>query len=424
MKTAAPHGFDSHASTHHSAWQALVGVALAIALALGSLSAAGCSKLDGGVGLVDAPTSEIAQVEAGQAASDGPEAQGTRGDAASSTGGASGATGSDPNGSAADSGATASGDIPSAATVSAEEFLARVPAYTGSVYTVLNDNVPSFTADDATTDAFERYAPLDWLGRCGSAFACLGTELVPTEERESISEVRPSGWHSSRYDFVDGESLYNRSHLIAFQLAGENANERNLITGTRHLNTDGMRPFEEMVGDYIRQTNNHVLYRVTPVFASNELVARGVQMEALSMEDGGAGISLNVYIYNVQPGVVIDYATGDNWEADENEAALLSTGEPGATAAKGANAGNMDANDAPAGSNNQSRGGTGDGDATNTGDASAEARDYVLNTSSRKFHDPSCDAVETINAANRTDVHGSRDELIAQGYAPCGSCNP
>lgn len=359
------------------AWRAVTGVMLAVVLVLGSLGATGCSvpgnSADAGAGGTSAGISGSASSGSGQAGGTESSGSGT--------------------------GSMASGDIPSAATVSAEEFLARVPAYTGSVYTVLNDNEPSFTADDATTDAFEQYAPLDRLGRCGSAYACLGTELMPTEERESISEVHPTGWHSSRYDFVDGESLYNRSHLIAFQLAGENANERNLITGTRHLNADGMRPFEEMVGDYIRQTHNHVLYRVTPVFVGNELVARGVQMEARSMEDGGAGISLNVYIYNVQPGVGIDYATGDNWELDESEVAPLSAGESDSPAVEGAGA-------------------------TGASDAPAEPRDYVLNTSSRKFHDPSCDAVETISAANRTDVHESRDELIAQGYAPCGSCNP
>ena len=399
------------------AWRALVGVALAVALTFGSLGAAGCDAAtqDIKAGVANALGAMADQLGNGGAAKPDGDTTGTpnagpSGTKASGSNPGSGASAANPN------------DVPSASAVSPEEFLARIPAYTGSVYTVLNDNEPSFTADDATTDAFESYSPLDWLGRCGTAYACLGTELMPTEERESISEIRPTGWHSSRYDFVDGESLYNRSHLIAFQLAGENANEHNLITGTRHLNADGMRPFEEMVGDYIRQTRNHVLYRVTPVFVGDELVARGVQMEARSMEDGGAGISLNVYIYNVQPGVEIDYATGDNWKADESEVAPLDAGEPDASAA--GSAGGADARGNQAGNNQAGTNATGEDPAAGSSGAPAEARNYVLNTSSRKFHDPSCDAVETISPGNRADVHESRDDLIAQGFAPCGSCNP
>ena len=194
--------------------------------------------------------------------------------------------------------------------------LAEVPPYDGEPYVVLNGNVPEFEEEDFTTQSFEHYAPLDLLGRCGQAFANIGWDLMPTGERESIWEVRPSGWKKSRYDFVDGESLYNRCHLIAHQLTAENANERNLITGTRYLNTEGMLPFEELVGDYIRDTGNHVLYRVTPVFEGRDLVAQGVQMEAQSVEDGGEDICFNVYCYNVQPGVEIDYATGANWEVN------------------------------------------------------------------------------------------------------------
>lgn len=199
-------------------------------------------------------------------------------------------------------------------------LLEEIPAYSGSTYVEINGNVPDFTEADLTTEAFEIYSELDELGRCGPACANICRELMPTEKREDIHMVKPTGWHSSRYDSVDGKSLYNRSHLIAFQLAGENANEKNLITGTRYMNAEGMIPFENLVADYVKETGNHVLYRVTPVFQGTELVARGVQMEALSVEDNGVGVSYNVYLYNVQPGIRIDYATGDNW-AEEQEAA-------------------------------------------------------------------------------------------------------
>lgn len=197
-------------------------------------------------------------------------------------------------------------DIPHA------DDLASLPEYSGSPYVVVNDNVPYFEDDELTTKHFETYSSLDLLGRCGPAYACLARELMPEEERESISEVRPSGWHSAKYDFIDQKFLYNRCHLIGFQLAGENANERNLITGTRYLNVEGMLPFENQVASYIRRTGNHVLYRVTPVFEGGNLLASGVLMEAQSVEDNGYGILFNVYIYNVQPGLEIDYATGES----------------------------------------------------------------------------------------------------------------
>ena len=192
-----------------------------------------------------------------------------------------------------------------------------LPAYSGEFYVVINDNQPDFAEEDKTTTAFEYYSELDALGRCGVAYANLGQELMPTEKRESISSVKPSGWVQGTYDFVDGHSLYNRCHLIGFQLAGENANELNLITGTRSMNTKGMLPFENMVADYIDETDNHVLYRVTPVYDGTDLVAQGVQMEAWSVEDEGDGICFNVFCYNVEPGVEIDYATGENWLAED-----------------------------------------------------------------------------------------------------------
>lgn len=194
--------------------------------------------------------------------------------------------------------------------VSVEE----VPAFTDSPFVIINDNVPLFAQEDLTAQAYEYYSGLDFLERCGYAMACLGPELMPTEDRQSISHIKPTGWVQAKYGFVDGQSLYNRCHLIGFQLAGENANERNLITGTRYMNTEGMLPFENMVADYVKETDNHVLYRVTPIFEGSNLVANGVQMEAWSVEDEGEGICFHVYVYNVQPGVIIDYATGESWE--------------------------------------------------------------------------------------------------------------
>ena len=191
--------------------------------------------------------------------------------------------------------------------------LQEVPAFSGEPYVVIGDGLPLFDQEDITAVSYEFYSELDSLGRCGYTMACIGKDLMPTDDRESISQVKPTGWKQKQYDFVDGKSLYNRCHLIGFQLTGENANERNLITGTRYMNVDGMLPFENMVADYIWETGNHVLYRVTPIFQGDELVARGVQMEAYSVEDSGEGICFHVYVYNNQPGVTIDYATGHNW---------------------------------------------------------------------------------------------------------------
>ena len=193
----------------------------------------------------------------------------------------------------------------------------NIPAYSGNDYIVLNNNIPNFSDSDLTTTSFEEYSPLDSLGRCGVAYANIGTDLMPTEERESISSVKPSGWQSIKYDIVEGKYLYNRSHLIGFQLTAENANKNNLITGTRYFNATLMLPYENMVADYVKETNNHVLYRVTPVFEGNNLVATGVQMEAKSVEDNGEGIEFNVFVYNVQPGITIDYATGASALASE-----------------------------------------------------------------------------------------------------------
>lgn len=191
-----------------------------------------------------------------------------------------------------------------------------IPEYEGVPYITINGNLPSFTEEELASDTFEYYGALDKFGRCTQAFALVGEETMPTAKRENISSVRPTGWHTDRYSFVDGEALYNRCHLLGFKLTGENANDRNLITGTRYMNVQGMLPFEDEIANYIYRTGNHVLYRVTPVFEGNDLIAQGVQMEAYSVEDGGKGVCFNVFCYNVQPDVVIDYANGDNHLAE------------------------------------------------------------------------------------------------------------
>ena len=193
-------------------------------------------------------------------------------------------------------------------------LLENIPEYSGNPYVILNDNWPDFDAEDLTLEPFETYSELDYLGRCGAAYANICLDIMPTEPRGDIGQVKPSGWQTVKYDCVDGKYLYNRCHLIGYQLAGENANKQNLITGTRYMNVEGMLPFENMVDGYVEETENHVLYRVTPVFDGDNLVASGVEIEAFSVEDEGEGICLHVFVYNVQPGVVIDYATGESWE--------------------------------------------------------------------------------------------------------------
>lgn len=254
--------------------------------------------------------------------------------------------------------------------------LGDVPPYSGEAYVVLNDNIPDFPEEDKNAEAFEEYSPLDELGRCGPAYANVCLETMPTEKRGNIGQVKPSGWQTVKYDCVDGKYLYNRCHLIGYQLTAENANERNLITGTRYMNVDGMLPFENLVADFVKETEYHVLYRVTPVFDGDDLVARGVRMEALSVEDDGEGICFHVFVYNCQPGVVIRYADGTSSLA-EAEAE-----DPGAS------------------------------------------QSYVLNTRSKKFHLPGASCAASISDANRQDYTGSRAKLISQGYSPCGQCSP
>lgn len=241
-------------------------------------------------------------------------------------------------------------------------------------YMVIDGNVPAFTEKDKQADCFEYYSDMDAYNRCGYAFACVCANTLPTQERGSIGQVKPTGWQTVKYDIVDGKYLYNRCHLIGYQLSGENANPYNLITGTRYFNTQGMLPFEDRVAEYVKTTGNRVLYRVTPVFVGNEMVARGVHMEAFSVEDNGQGICFSVFVYNRQPGIVIDYTTGESRLAE------------------------------PVDTNGQDT--------------------YVLNTNTMKFHLEDCIHVADIKDKNRQSYTGSRDELIAQGYSPCGGCKP
>lgn len=313
--------------------------------------------------------------------------------------------------------------LPSASTVSGTDFLAALDAYVAANpmadegdYVEIDNNTPSFTVDDATTDAFQSFSQLDRLGRCGTAYACLGSETLPTDVRGDISEIHPSGWVQNFYDFIEGESLYNRSHLIAHCLSGQDANEQNLITGTRHFNADVMEPIEAMVLNYIEQTGNHVLYRVTPVFEDDELVARGVQIEALSMEDGGQGVSLNVFLRNIQPGVAIDYATGNNWADEAATAGSRSSSATSSGLSTSASTGAAAlAPISTAATTSQANDASTDTPATVT---------YVVNKNTGKFHYPSCSSVPKIKAKNRMDSNQTRDELIAQGYVPCKNCNP
>ena len=290
---------------------------------------------------------------------------------------------------------------PTEITTASSFSLSDVPAYSGKAYISVNGNVPYFTAAELTTTSFETYSDLDTLGRCGVTYACIGQDLMPTKERGSIGMVKPTGWHTVRYDdLVDGKYLYNRCHLIGYQLTGENANTQNLITGTRYLNIEGMLPFENMVADYIQETDNHVLYRVTPIFEGNNLLANGVLMEGYSVEDKGAGVSYCVFAYNVQPGIEIDYATGESKLADgaqqEEQKTATVTPTPSPEPEK----------QEPA-----------------TGSEASQA-DYILNTNTKKFHYPTCSSVNDMKEKNRQEFFGTRDETIALGYSPCGRCKP
>lgn len=255
--------------------------------------------------------------------------------------------------------------------------LDNIPVFEGIPYVEINDNQPYFTESEIVIESFEYYSPLDELGRCGYAMSSVGIDLMPTENRGDISSVKPTAWHSVTYSIIEGGYLYNRCHLIGFQLTGENANNRNLITGTRYLNIKGMLPFENMVTEYVKDTGNHVMYRVTPIFIDDELLARGILIEGLSVEDDGKDICFNVYCFNVQPGINIDYLNGNSYLAntEETESDVLEF-------------------------------------------------TYIFNTSSHKFHCPDCSSAKTISDKNKEYFYGTRQEAIDLGYSPCGICKP
>ena len=271
-----------------------------------------------------------------------------------------------------------------------------IPAYAGAKAIALENNNPCFAPEEITTVSYEVYGELDALGRCTVAQACIGLDLMPTEERGEIGQIKPTGFVQNKYPGLvksDPAYLYNRCHLIGYQLSGENANEKNLITGTRYLNEDGMLPYENLVAEYVKTTGNHVMYRVTPVFEGNNLLATGVQMEAWSVEDAGTGVCFNVFCYNVQPGVTINYADG------ESTGALFTGTEP-------ANSANQNA--------------------PRQGEFIEPAADvtYVININSGKFHRPECSSVRDMQQHNRRDFTGTREELLDRGYIPCGKCRP
>ncbi len=252
--------------------------------------------------------------------------------------------------------------------------LESIPEYSGEPYVTIHDNVPFFSEEELTTDSFETYSELDDLGRCGTAYANICEEIMPTEKRGKIGMIKPSGWHTVKYTGIDGNYLYNRCHLIGYQLSAENANEKNLITGTRYLNVTGMLPFENMVADYVKETGNHVLYRVTPIYNQENLVADGVLMEAQSVENDD--LAFCVYCYNVQPGIEIDYHTGDSKSSQTEQPSKTSEDL------------------------------------------------YVLNRNTKKFHRPDCSSVQDIKPKNKQEFSGNTKALIQQGYSPCKNCNP
>lgn len=259
-------------------------------------------------------------------------------------------------------------------TLSTSYDLKSIPEYSGEPYVTIHDNVPFFSEEELTTDAFETYSELDDLGRCGTAYANICEEIMPTEKRGKIGMIKPSGWHTVKYTGIDGNYLYNRCHLIGYQLSAENANEKNLITGTRYLNVTGMLPFENIVADYVNETGNHVLYRVTPIYNQENLVADGVLMEAQSVENDD--LAFCVYCYNVQPGIEIDYHTGDSKSSETEQPSKTSEDL------------------------------------------------YVLNKNTKKFHRPDCSSVQDIKPKNKQEFSGNTKVLIQQGYSPCKNCNP
>lgn len=289
--------------------------------------------------------------------------------------------------------------------------LEMVPEYSGNAYVDINDDVPFFSEEELKAETFEKYWPLDELGRCTGAYACIGPDSLPTEERENTSAIEPTGWQSVQYESVDGGYLYNRCHLIGYQLTGQSANEKNLITGTRYMNVEGMLPFENSVQMYVEGTGNHVLYRVRPYYNGDDLLAAGVLMEAKSIED--PLVQFCAFCYNVQPGIEIDYATGFSKanETSESEEVLAIVSEPETGDSESVTRSAQDET-------------TTDEDEEEDSEEEPEEITYVMNTNTKKFHKPYCSSVKDIKDKNRRDTTLSREEIISQGYTPCKRCNP
>lgn len=298
--------------------------------------------------------------------------------------------------------------------------LDAIPAYDGKAYVAVNNNEPFFMDSDMTTTAFENYSDLDSLGRCGVAYANICKDIMPTEERGKIGMIKPSGWHTVKYDVIKDRYLYNRCHLVGYQLAGENANPKNLITGTRYLNVEGMLPFENLVADYVNNTGNHVLYRVTPMFSDSNLVANGVLIEAKSVEDNGGGILFNVYCYNVQPGVGINYENGDSWldgtTPQEQSAQTGAAQNGGSQSSTGSEAGESGSSGSITGS---AASGSDTSPAENSVSDSSNSKTMVhITETGKKYHRAGCRTLK------KSDTEVTLDEAKSMGLSPCGICNP
>lgn len=302
--------------------------------------------------------------------------------------------------------------------------LDAIPAYDGKAYVAVNNNEPFFTDSDMTTTAFENYSDLDSLGRCGVAYANICKEIMPTEKRGKIGMIKPSGWHTVKYDVIKDRYLYNRCHLIGYQLAGENANPKNLITGTRYLNVEGMLPFENLVADYVNNTGNHVLYRVTPMFSGSNLVANGVLIEAKSVEDNGGGILFNVYCFNVQPGVGINYENGDSWldgiTTQEQSAQTGAAQNGGSQSSDGSQAGASAGDTGSSGSiTGSAASGSDTSPAENSVSDSSNSKTMVhITATGKKYHRAGCRTLK------KSDTEVTLDEAKSMGLSPCGICNP
>lgn len=302
--------------------------------------------------------------------------------------------------------------------------LDAIPAYDGKAYVAINNNEPFFTDSDMTTTAFENYSDLDSLGRCGVAYANICKDIMPTEERGKIGMIKPSGWHTVKYDVIKDRYLYNRCHLIGYQLAGENANPKNLITGTRYLNVEGMLPFENLVADYVNNTGNHVLYRVTPMFSGSNLVANGVLIEAKSVEDNGGGILFNVYCYNVQPGVGINYENGDSWldgTAPQEQSAQTGAAQNGGSQSSDGSSAGASAGDtgSSGGTTGSASSGSDSSVAENSAADSSNSKTMVhITATGKKYHRAGCRTLK------KSDTEVTLDEAKSMGLSPCGICNP